>query len=230
MRIMKHTAISLLILIFLVQLAEAVNISLTAPSSVQVNESFNVTVSALLNNAHDVKIFVKEKEVPERSSTMLSLIFSNKENSWKNPYFYLNASFPRQTAYLLKVFTFKQEVELCAKLRQAENKKVVATHCQSLVILQIPEADNKNERGDEKSDENPGETPSPNISTPLKDSNAREINNSILSDAPAISSSKTIILNQENYYTKENKIRQRLLAVFTLFLIIVLILLVMRKL
>jgi len=119
----------------LLSFAFSLDFSLNFPEKVFVNESFNVSVISIIDSNCDIKIFIKEKEASEKISSTLSFIFNKAQNKWQNSYFYLENAFPFEKNYLLKVNSIKSDTEICAKLRNLENKKILASKCQPIQIL-----------------------------------------------------------------------------------------------
>lgn len=170
--------------------------SIIFPKEVFLNESFNVTINSSLETICDVKIFIKENKTTEKSSSMLSFIFDKTKNKWTNPYFYIENSFPAQKTYLIKAHSFKEETEICLKLRSSSSKKVIFSDCQAIKI--------NNETKNLFADEN----------TKISDDILKKV----------VNSSEKI-----EFQTRENKIRKNIFLLFLLYLAIVFILIILKK-
>ena len=100
--------------IWLVPLASG-TITLEAPSTVMVKESFTVTIEADVTEQHDVKIYIRNAS---------DVIFSEiQDGDWKNGRYYINDAYPKIKLYTLRSIAFTQEAHLCAKLRLSEKRK-----------------------------------------------------------------------------------------------------------
>lgn len=100
--------------LFFVGGVSAIEFGFDAPSEVEVEEEFSVSInSEQVGEIYDVKIIVKEIG----SGSALSKILW--ENEWKNSYYFLNGVFPETKTFTLKVTEFRESTEICVKLRKS---------------------------------------------------------------------------------------------------------------
>lgn len=124
---MIHTVIRLiLILLFLLPLASSIDLEITAPEEAIINENISIQIHYTSNELHDVKIFIQEK------NEIISKIYS--ENQWKNPFYYLRSSFPKQTSFTVKAIQESQKAELCVRLRKTGETIYIQT-CQEITLI-----------------------------------------------------------------------------------------------
>ena len=152
-RIMRFMAISLLSL-FLFPLISALELQLSAPDSVDMNEEFKASISADSEEIHDVKIFVEDAD-----SKTISQIYNS--NDWQSSYYYVKEAFPAQLEFNLKI-TKAGNWDICARLRKGSQAS--APVCKPIVANQVEEEpeeeqeekqetkNSKDEEEDEKED------------------------------------------------------------------------------
>ncbi len=129
-------AISILLLLFTPEVSAA--ITLQAPSSAVLQETFTVTISSDTMERSDVKIYIRND-----SDAVLSEI---QDGDWKNGRYYVNDAYPQTTAFVLRATTFSDSAHLCAKLRLSEKRKTkppTPESCTSINIEQTPASSSK---------------------------------------------------------------------------------------
>lgn len=112
---LKVTVTNLIFSIFLLSSIVSASITLQAPSSVVLQDSFTVSIAADTIENNDVKIYIRND-----SDAILSEI---KEGDWKNGRYYINDAYPQTKEFTLRAITFSNSAHLCAKLRLSEKRK-----------------------------------------------------------------------------------------------------------
>jgi hypothetical protein len=105
---------------------KAIGFSFNAPSSVEIDEEFTVSISTqeAVNEDFDIKIFVhksKEYEIPR--STYISEIYNEEKDSWLDPWYYLKENFPDESEFDIRVTESPGRQMLCVRLRQSKNNE-----------------------------------------------------------------------------------------------------------
>lgn len=199
----------------------ALNFTLDSPSSVEVESEFTVSIqSESVSDNYDVKIFV---ENPNASPKTISRIYNEE---WQNSYFYINSVFPEQTEFKIKILS-SGDWEICARLRKGE---IHGPQCNPITVTGNTQEDNQQS---EKEDRDNGLENEETLKSSVSSNTIKEEN-------PAINEQEKIILNpsassesnQESkiFLTNEGNFRLIIIYAFTVFCIIIIILLALRKL
>ena len=216
---------------FFMSVTSALEISLDFPDSVNLNEEFTVTINADTSETHDVKIFVHSSpDAKIESSEYISEIYNS---NWKNPWYYLKETFPDKKDYQIKVTKFSQTAEICVRLRKTGTNDFGA-QCKPIIIK---ESNQVNEQQEKSSTSSTKESADINN----KDKITEQDNEKSVFDSAATSSNNDnkIIINsptskqettQKIFITKQEKIRLGVVYIFTVFCLIIIILLVLRRL
>jgi hypothetical protein len=124
---MKATVISIFLL-FLIPFASALDFTLNSPDSVNLNESFSVSITATTSDIYDVKIFVQDNS----TKIIISEIYNN---GWKNPFYYIKSIFPEKSEFELRAIDYSSNAALCARLRKT-NSSSYSEKCNAISINQ----------------------------------------------------------------------------------------------
>ncbi len=214
-----------LLAILLFPISTAINFSISAPSEVKINQEFTLAINSQAAETHDVKIFAYQDE----PSSIISEI--KKAGQWTNPFYYLKEAFPSQKEFEIRIIKAPGKRELCARLRQA-GKSSYTQQCTNITILEsnIQEETEKNKSEANPAQPKPQEQAKTNqtIEPSSKETNSTTITNS---------ENEKIILNPKlsdpkeyAFTTREGNKHLYALYTFTIFCIILIILLALRKL
>ena len=201
----------------LIPTALALEINLTSPDSVSLNEEFEVSITADTLETHDVKIYVED----ENSKTISQILNGNE---WKSSYYYIKAAFPENKEFKLKVT--KQGIwDICLRIRKDGTSSPV---CNTITVLSssTEEKQEIKEQLAEKTKE-PENTTIQSLSNPIipleeTAENTRIVLNSKPSDSQ--------IKKQEVFTTKKERTRLAIIYGFSVFSVVIIILLALRKL
>jgi len=232
---MKATVISLLFFLFLLPFCSALDFSFTSPESVNLNESFQVVISATTPDNYDVKIVVMDNA----TKATLSEIYNDE---WKNPFYYIKSAFPAKSEFSVRVIKYSDKSQICTKLRKTGSSSY-SEKCSPIEIKQSdaqeqespPEEEDKvnstsNEIKPNKTvqkeapDFTPASSPPSTYSSPEVEKTEPVINGS---NDKIILTPKTA--SAESFITKDEKIRLYAVYGFTFFSICIIILLALRK-
>src|SRR3989344_6613828 len=106
----NHTAIKPIITVFIVLLYSSIlsafDITLSSPSNVELNESFDVSISSEnTQKTFDIKIYVHNS--PDDKIARNEIIsYISDGNVWKDSYLYIINSYPSNKEYQMKLDTF----------------------------------------------------------------------------------------------------------------------------
>ena len=215
-----------LILISLLPSVLALNVTINSPQTA--NSEFDVSLSPISAEIYDIKIYIKA------SSDVKSEIFY--KNSWKSSFYFLKSAFPNQTTFSIRVLNFTGSGEVCAKLRKP-GKTQSTEFCNPIFISLLEQPDDlssytKNESiilDTNNSDDNidkqveqaiphsPDFIPLENAHLKSNQDLEENISNVPVSDAGI-------------FISHQEKIRQGIMYSFTLFCILIIIFLVIRRL
>jgi hypothetical protein len=238
---MKHTDIKGAVLVFsiffavlsAIPLSNALDVALSAPSSIALNQEFSASISASVSEAYDVKIFIPNPASPGKT---FSEVY---DNGWKNSFNYIIGAFPGKTDYSVRAVNSSGDNVICARLRKTGSKSYSAEACRPISITgsqsiqqnssnsssQINEAD---EEEKEMQNKTASQSAPPKNEAPAGFAPAEKAQNKTLE------SSEKIILNppsqKSNFLTKDGKILSFLPYVFILILIVIIILLSLKRL
>ena len=231
--------IIILTVISLIPISLALDFSLDSPDSVNQDEEFIVTINSNETDTYDVKIFVED---PSSSPKTISQIFNEDEEKYQNSYFYLKEIFPQQSEFKIKI-TKAGNWEICARLRKSSPSFPI---CNPITVEenQNEETQEENEEAEQDAEEEQdNEEIEQNIeeenTTQPEDTSKEESEKQLENPTISPTSQEPIFLNQkieENpkasqvLRTKQEKILLYIVYAFTLFTIIIIILLALKKL
>jgi len=206
-----------------IQNVSALDLTLSSPQSVSLNEEFTVSVTASVNSTevYDVKILILDQE-----KNILSEIFND---AWKNPFYYLKSIFPSQAEFKIRATKPAENTLICARLRQS-GKTPFNEKCNEIKIIASStnenissESSEENKKQDEEKDEVKieSEIPAPKLPTYQNISEQKPIKEKIILTAKT----KPVSHITKNQLTI-NWIVYALLAFFA----VIIILLALRKL
>lgn len=239
--IIKHTVISLTILILLLIQVSAQDFQFTSPESVNINNSFSISIMASTQEVHDVKIFVQDS-----NRNIISEIFNTE---WKNPFYYLKSAFPEQTEFKIRILEYADNSSICVRLRKS-GARPFTEKCNEINILQISPSQELNNENNTTEDNNQNiiettEQIPEEIKKPAEENNTnnnleqKQIKNiSYQNQQIENLNNEKIILNskpvkkeiQTVYTTKYDKIKLGIIYSFIAFCIIIIILLAFKQL
>lgn len=209
--------ISLILLLLVLPNISALDFGLDSPDEVKLNEEFTATINADTSDIYDVKIFVHTSE--DQKITSDECISEIYNNDWENPWYYLKESFPDKKQYKIRVISNSGNQEICARLRKT-GASAFDTKCNPIAIKdsEIKEPEQTPEEPEKQSREkisfpSPEKTISPAATNDTK----------LTLNSPAQQTLKPLT-------TKQGKTRAYLAYSFTIFTIIIIILLALRKL
>jgi len=220
----NHTAIKPIITVFIVLLYSSIlsafDITLSSPSNVELNESFDVSISSEnTQKTFDIKIYVHNS--PDDKIARNEIIsYISDGNVWKDSYLYIINSYP--------------SLQICAQLRENGKTAIFSKTCNSISInSQNEESDDLNEENDkEKENENIEKNSVSEKDIPIY--NGDKNNLAINSNQQAIQQEDESIRlsspNKEYTYVSKDSSRMRIFSIaFTIFAFIVLLLIFFKK-
>ncbi|MBM3230251.1 hypothetical protein FJZ22_01175 [Candidatus Pacearchaeota archaeon] len=116
-------------------------LSFSAPSSIEMGDSFTLTLSHEDSTTADIKLFVQAQELQNLSK----IIVDGKE---KSTFYYLKGVFPTQTSFTLKIVQTGINPELCVRLRKV-GKTAYEETCQPLTIA-LSQSNQEEEKEEEQ--------------------------------------------------------------------------------
>jgi hypothetical protein len=219
---MRLTAISAFLLILL-PLTSAIDFTINYQDSVDINESFSVSISAATSDNYDVKVFIQNNE----TKSIISEIYND---GWKNPYYYIKSAFPETSSFTVHVKNYSSTAAACVRMRKvgtsSYTERCGAITISNAVAEEIPPA--KEEKMPENETKivqtskiNEEFVPAANISPQIPQP-----------EQPA--SPERIVLNQKSpakdyFISKEEKLRLFAVYSFTGLTIVIIIFLAMKK-
>ncbi len=99
----------------------AINFNISFPQSVELNKSFQVSISAETSLIYDVKIFVNNDSRTSPNSEILS------DGEWKTPFYYLISVFPSASQFTIRALKLGS-YPICARLRET-TKSYPCSNC-----------------------------------------------------------------------------------------------------
>lgn len=99
------------------QPARALKISFDSPSSVDIDEEFDVNIDADSSDTFDVKIFVHTSNT--QSIARNQYISEIYDGSWQDSWYYLTDSFPDEKTYRIRVVDDPGDRTICVRLRKS---------------------------------------------------------------------------------------------------------------
>lgn len=208
----------------------ALEINLTSPDSVFLNEKFEVSITADTLETHDVKIYVED----ENSKTISQILNGNE---WKSSYYYIKAAFPETKEFKLKIT--KQGIwNICLRIRKDGTSNPV---CNEISVISSSAEENEEEPSNSKENNSSEEQ----TKTEQKIEKIPEQTNTTIQEIPntplkETTENKRIVLNskpqntqtksQEIFTTKKEKTRLAIIYGFAVFSVVIIILMALRKL
>ena len=213
--------------------SSAQSLTFNYPNEVSINEEFSVVLDTSITETSDVKIFVHDSEDESVSrGEYISEIFNS---GWKDSWNYLNAVFPEQKEYKIRVTESPGARKICARLRKT-GAKSLTTFCQDITVI----ATEKPKSSDEDEEESSPLSSSSNRASNKKETilpintSSEEIpkqqalsfqNDKIVLNSQSISSGQ-----KEEFVTKHEKIRKGIVYGFVGLLVVIVILFSLKRL
>ena len=224
---MKLMAISILLL--LLPLTSAIDFAFNHPSSISINESFSISLSATTSDTYDVKIFIQINGKEARISEIYN-------DGWKNSYYYVISACPEKSEFEIRVKNYSDNATICARLRKTGTTSPTYTNC-STIIINEPES-SSNEETPETNEEQDNSTTNIQKQETKEDfipeNNKSQENLQSSQSNTQINSPEKIFLNSkasssEPFISSDEKLRLIAVYSFTAIAIIIIIFLVMKK-
>jgi len=224
---MKLMAISILLL--LLPLTSAIEFTFNHPSSISINESFSISLSATTSDTYDVKIFIQINGKEARISEIYN-------DGWKNSYYYVISACPEKSEFEIRVKNYSDNATICARLRKTGTTSPTYTNC-STIIINEPES-SSNEETPETNEEQDNSTTNIQKQETKEDfipeNNKSQENLQSSQSNTQINSPEKIFLNSkasssEPFISSDEKLRLIAVYSFTAIAIIIIIFLVMKK-
>ena len=242
---MKYMVISLfMIILFFIPLVRAIDFNFSSPSNASVGENFTVSLSSSSSEIYDVKIYLSD------SDKIISEIFYN---GWKSSFYYIKSSYPSISDYMVKA-KLAGDWQLCVRLRKSDQSSY-SQKCQSMQVTNStsedsskqkknqspsnPKEDNANKKIEKETIQsssklNQSKSNSQNLSLSQQE-NYSHLQNSRINEEKIILSGKVSQSSntekESDYFkTKDEKVRLGIIYGFSIFTIIIVILLALRKL
>lgn len=229
MFIILLTAISL-------SFVSAAEISFTSPEQAEINEEFIVSISADFSDTSDVKAFVHTSEDTKISSSeIISLIYN--EGQWKNPWYYLNATFPEIKDYKVKATKSAGDRQICIRLRKLSSTSY-KQECKPIKIIEAEFiSDNSSDTKEQEPKIETKKTAEEKNITTIKEEETKSINTQVKNATiEQYIPQEPIILNKpqeekdSSFVTSLGKKEFYIFGSFIVLCIIIIILLALRKL
>lgn len=154
----------------------SLEITLSSPSSVKINEEFITTIDADSQETHDVKIFVHKSS--DEKITADEYISEIDSDGWKNPWYYLKGIYPSKKSFKIKVISSDGEREICARLRKSGSDSF-STICFPITIEESDELPKSSNKETEIVSEKPEKYNKPEESEPAFEENPINLPKSI---------------------------------------------------
>lgn len=230
---MKLMVISILLILF-IQSAFALDFTLTSPESVDLNQTFQVSISANTPDVYDVKIFVY------KDSKEFSEIFNG--TLWVSPHYYLLSVFPETKEFKI-ISHFLGETNICARLRKSGSTSSPELQCNNITINQASsqqtQSNSQNNSSNNSANDSSAQQNNSNYSTKTSSFSGDFIpleTTSQVAETKDTQVSDKIFLNQKKsdsnheFVTSSEKIRLAVVYAFSAFAVVIIILLALRKL
>lgn len=210
----------LLLFILLLPLTSALEFSLISPKEANLNEEFSVSIEIDSQETYDVKIYVTD------DVKAFSEIYNG--NEWKSTHYYLLSALPEQEEFKLLAHQ-EGETKICAKLRK-QGSTPTEEKCNDIKIIQAEKTkETPKEETLKEESPNPEKTQTTNqeslVKQNLKIEEPRQPEKIILS-----SPIESLKEEPQTYRTKQEKTRLGIIYGFSIFTIIIIVLLALRKL
>jgi hypothetical protein len=217
------------ILLLLLPLTSAIEFTFNHPSSISINESFSISLSATTSDTYDVKIFIQINGKEARISEIYN-------DGWKNSYYYVISACPEKSEFEIRVKNYSDNATICARLRKTGTTSPTYTNC-STIIINEPES-SSNEETPETNEEQDNSTTNIQKQETKEDfipeNNKSQENLQSSQSNTQINSPEKIFLNSkasssEPFISSDEKLRLIAVYSFTAIAIIIIIFLVMKK-
>jgi len=225
---MKLMAISILLL--LLPLTSAIDFAFNHPSSISINESFSISLSATTSDTYDVKIFIQINGKEARISEIYN-------DGWKNSYYYVTSAFPEKSEFEIRVKNYSDNAVICARLRKTGTTSPTYTNCSAITINEPESSSNEetpetNEEQDNSTTNIQRQETKEDFTPAIADNNQQSVPSS--QDDSQINSPEKIFLNSkasssEPFISSDEKLRLIAAYSFTAIAIVIIIFLVMKK-
>ena len=222
---MKLMAISILLL--LLPLTSAIDFTFNHPSSISINESFSISLSATTSDAYDVKIFIQINGKEARISEIYN-------DGWKNSYYYVTSAFPEKSEFEIRVKNYSDNAVICARLRKTGTTSPTYTNCSAIIINEPESSINEETQAEEQENKTINIQKQETKEDFIPENNKSQENLQSSQSNTQINSPEKIFLNSkasssEPFISSDEKLRLIAVYSFTAIAIIIIIFLVMKK-
>ena len=211
-------------IILLIPISSAVEFSLISPKEINLDEEFSVTIDFQSEEAYDLKIYVHD------DVQAYSEIYNG--NEWKSTHYYLLRVLPAQKEFKL-ISHYAGETKICAKIRKP-NSTPSPEKCNNIKVIQSEsrqETEGEKEMHEEPEnipEETPQEQPKQSLPPPTQKEEEKPFEQErIILNAPAPPVTEEA---PKIYRTKQEKMRLGIIYGFSIFTVIIIILLALKKL
>lgn len=230
---MRLTVISILSFL-LIPAASAVEFTFDSPESVNLGEQFQVSLSSNSVGEYDVKVFVHNSSGPKIKQNEIISQIKNGDN-WQDSWNYVKSAFPSQTIFNINIIGQPGDRNICVRLRKV-NQSLFEELCKPISVdtnyekdvndgPEIIEKSEKNKIIEEYVEDKGTITPSIISENVINtDYNVKKPDEKIILNKKKTNQDETL------YITKQEKSRLYLVYGFSVFCLIIIILLAMRKL
>ncbi len=115
----------------------AEDFSFSAPDNVVLNSSFEVVINSNLTEIHDVKIYIQN----EQNATVSQI----ENEGWKSSFYYYKSIFPQKKLFNIRAVKYTDRAEICVRLRNTQSQKSSPPICIPIKISLSPIAQELNE-------------------------------------------------------------------------------------
>jgi hypothetical protein len=217
------------LLIFLIPLSSSADFSLTSPNQITQGEEFTTSIVIGSQEIYDVKISIENEEGKALSKTLNNEI-------WKSSFYYIKFALPRQKDFKIIISDLSGETEICAKLRKP-NSSPTEKICNKIEILPSTSSTTQEQtsQNSETQEEPFNQEPVQEIPETQKSEQKTSLIEQDKTKGLSYSQPEKIILNSPKeesakFTSKTEKTRLWIIYSFSLFTIIIIILLSLRKL
>lgn len=214
--------------------SSALEITLQFPSSIRVNEEFDVFLEADSSETHDVKIFVHNSE--DEKITRGEYVSEIENDGWQDSWNYVPSIFPEKKEFSIKITEFSEKLGICARLRKSDTQ-TTSIKCYELENVeeaedeetQVEEPEDEEESEEKEEAEEKIEEESPKVKNPIveisqtKKSSPEEKEKIVLNSAKPVEKIEFI-------ETKKEKTRKIITYSFSAILVLIVVLFGLKKL
>jgi hypothetical protein len=193
---MRVTVISLLLALISLPVALASELELISPEKISINESFQASIKSDVIETADVKIYINDPNLP---SVILSKI-QKDDSSWQSSFNYLTAAYPDKKEFNILAVKSPGMRQICAKLRIG--KKIVDSLCNQIFISSAESEVQEDAQGKDTPSDN-----SDFITKETSKQSSKE-DNTLPSKKKTFSAAITLNQVQENQNTKNSQKEQ----------------------